>query len=137
VTGGNDLPGNYLPSGDEELLPGDALFEGVKGRYGWDYRVTVGMPDGNPLIVSSARDNLSKFKASLKAAGMPVYLLQGSGDLAALVRIVSGYRLGLPLPASAATEKIVYPPKPLRLQDADEDARLIRAVVEPETAPAM
>ena len=128
VLGGGDLPGQYLPTGDEELLPGDALFEGERGRHGWNYKLTMAMPSGEALIVSSRSDNLSSFKAAAKEANMPIWLLQGAGPLAALVRIVFAYRLGLPLPARGRfAPPVVYPDKLLWLRDKEADARLIRA----------
>lgn len=128
VMGGNDLPGEYLPTGDEELLPGDALFEGERGRrYGWIYRLTMAMPNGQGLVISSDHPELSSFKEAMKKANMPFSLLQGAGPLAALVRIALAYRLGVQLPSVGRfAPEIVYLEKPFRLTDADANARLIR-----------
>lgn len=131
VLGGNDLPGQYLPTGDEELLPGDALFEGRRDRHGWNYKLTMAMPTGVALVISSQSDNLSSFKAAAKAANMPIWLLQGAGPLAALVRIAFAYRMGLPLPDRGRfAPPVVYHDKILHLHDKKADALLIRVPAE-------
>lgn len=94
VLGGNDLPGVYLLLGDEELFPGDVLFEGEeldhKRRRGWDYCATVAGA-GGPLVLGYS----SSTKAELKQLGLDPRLLAGAGDLAGLVRVAHGLRAGL------------------------------------------
>jgi hypothetical protein len=97
VTGSNDLPVPYHQRGDEELLPGDVLFEGEENHHrrsdrGWSYYIRAVREDGSCL---SLRSGFSKQKAELKAQGMPTELLKGAGDVAAMVRIAHGLRLGL------------------------------------------
>ncbi len=126
VAGGNDLPGQYLPEGDEELLPGDALLEGSNGRFGWSYRLTLADADGGALCL--AGDGLSRFKERMKAAGMPAEYLMGSGPLSALVRVVWAYRLGLPI--SDPDRPIAYPSAPYAWFILDFDAHLRRVATQ-------
>lgn len=95
VSGAQDVPGPYLRLGDEELLLGDILIEGeavhhVRER-GWAYWVTTIGGDGELVLY---RPN-SDIKAQMKAKGMPVELLPGSGEVAACIRIAHGLQLGL------------------------------------------
>ncbi len=132
VQGGNDLPGEYLPTGDEELLPGDAIFEGSRGRHGWEYSVTLALENGRGLFISPRTNNLADLKAEMKAAGLPFKLLQGAGPLAALVRVVWGYRLGLPFPSQYRLGPEAHPKMALHLLDKEADARLVRVIQQPE-----
>lgn len=91
-----DIPYKYLLRGEDELLPGDALFEGEleNSRFArWTYWLTVITENGEKLYFQSG--NLSIQKQQMKDQGMPPELLRGSGDIAALVRILHGVRLGL------------------------------------------
>lgn len=94
VAGGNDLPGPYLQQGDEELFPGDFLFEGEavdrKWPRGWTYCLTVAGASGAVVLAYS-----SAVKAKLKQLGLDPRFLPGSGDLAGLVRVAHGLRAGL------------------------------------------
>lgn len=97
VHGANDIPSPYLRRGEEELLPGDALFQGEANHHrrtdrGWTYCLTVVTAGGELLQFWSG---FGAQKAQLKAQGMPPELLKGSGDIAAMVRIVHGIHLGL------------------------------------------
>ncbi|WP_139826500.1 hypothetical protein [Derxia lacustris] len=96
VNGANDIPGKYL-RGDEELLPGDVLFEGEAMHHrknrGWHYVVQVVTEAGElRRFVNGAFSNQ---KAQMKAQGMSPDYLRGAGDVAAMVRIAHGIRLGL------------------------------------------
>lgn len=93
-----DIDGPYLRRGEEELLPGDVLFEGEANHHrrqrGWSYWLKVVTTDGDLLEFGP---NLSPYKAELKSQGLPPELLRGAGDIAAMVRIVHGIRAGLTL----------------------------------------
>ena len=98
IRGANDIPGPYLRRGEDELLAGDALFEGEANHHrrhdrGWSYRLRVVGEDGQLHAFSSG--GFGQQKAQLKQQGMPPELLRGSGDVAAMVRIVLGVRSGL------------------------------------------
>lgn len=97
VASGLDIPGRALRRGDEELLPCDAVFEGeanhhIRKDFGWSYRLTVVDAEGE---LHRFDGNFGAQKAQMKAQGMAPELLQGSGDIAAMVRIVHGLRAGL------------------------------------------
>ncbi len=97
VQGANDIQVPYANCGDEELFPGDALFEGEENHHrrtdlGWTYFITIVTNDGEVLTLESG---FSTEKAALKAQGMAPELLKGSGDIAAMVRIAHGLRAGL------------------------------------------
>lgn len=97
VTGANDIPGPYLPLGEDELLPGDILFEGESNHHrrrdrGWVYWVRIVLDNGDLLFLESG---FSAQKAQMKRQGMAPELLKGSGDVAAMVRIAHGVRNGL------------------------------------------
>lgn len=96
-TGANDIPGDYARPGDEELFEGDMWLKGearhhIKRR-GWWYRIYIATKSGE--LVSIGCSNFSDHKAQLKARGLPPHLLTGSGEIAAMIRIAHGYRLGL------------------------------------------
>jgi len=95
VSGASDVPGPYLRQGEDELMPDDIIIEGEERDYrknrGWYYRIGWAGNDGK--VVWVAPD--SEAKAKLKAAGLPIHLLPGSGEVAACVRIGHGRRLGL------------------------------------------
>jgi hypothetical protein len=96
VSSAADIPSQYLNQGDEELLPGDVLFEGEANHHtrtdrGWTYFIRAVQEDGSLLTL---RSGFSAQKMELKAQGMPIEYLTGSGDVAAMVRIAHGLRLG-------------------------------------------
>lgn len=100
----NDLPWGYLLHGQEELMPGDVLFEGEANHHhrtdrGWTYWVAIVLPNGELLRLKSG---FSAQKQQLKQQGMSTDLLKGSGDIAAMIRIAHGVRMGLTV--SEATE---------------------------------
>jgi hypothetical protein len=97
VRGANDIPVPYANLGDEELMPGDVLFEGEANHHrrtdrGWTYCIQVVTHHGELLLLQSG---FSAAKAALKAQGMVPEMLKGSGDIAAMVRIAHGVRAGL------------------------------------------
>lgn len=97
ITGANDIGGSYLQLGEEELLPGDALFEGEANHQrrndrGWSYWLAHVSESGEFVRYESG---FSAQKAEMKAQGLAPELLTGSGDIAAMVRIVHGLRAGL------------------------------------------
>lgn len=97
VKSANDVSKNYLPRGEEELLPGDVLFEGQANHHrssrGWSYWMNTLTREGEMLFFESGK--LSEQKAQMKKQGMSPELLKGSGDIAALVRIMHGLRAGM------------------------------------------
>lgn len=97
IQGANDVPGPYLQRGEEELLPGDALFEGESNHHrrsdrGWSYWLAFVTETGELVRYESG---FSSQKSEMKAQGLSAGLLTGSGDIAAMVRIVHGLRNGL------------------------------------------
>ena len=101
VQGANDIPVPYANPGDEELMPGDVLFEGEANHHrrtdrGWTYWIRAVTNDGNFL---SLRSGFSAQKTEMKVQGMAPNLLTGSGDIAAMVRIAHGLRAGLKITA--------------------------------------
>ncbi|MBL8297915.1 MAG: hypothetical protein JNN30_06135 [Rhodanobacteraceae bacterium] len=91
----DDLPGPYLPIGDEELFAGDVLFAGEelhpRRSYGWSYSAFVAGISGCPIEL----EYNSAVKARLKELGLDKRLLAGSGQLAGLVRVAHALRAGL------------------------------------------
>lgn len=97
VNSATDIPGIYKQLGQEELLPGDALFEGEANHHrrtdrGWSYWLTVVTTDGTLLRFESG---FGAQRKQLKSQGLPAELLKGSGDVAAMVRILHGIRAGM------------------------------------------
>lgn len=97
VQGANDIPVPYANLGDEELMPGDVLFEGEANHHrrtdrGWTYWIRAVTNDGDFL---SLRSGFSAQKTEMKVQGMAPNLLMGSGDIAPMVRIAHGLRAGL------------------------------------------
>ena len=93
----DDLPGPYLRRGQDELMPGDVLFEGEAIHHrrtdrGWSYWLKMVLPNGELLELKSG---FGAQKQQLKLQGMQPDLLMGSGDIAAMVRIAHGVRMGL------------------------------------------
>lgn len=104
VQGANDIPVPYANDGDEELLPGDVLFEGEANHHsrndrGWTYFISAVTIEGEFVVLTSG---FSVQKAELKAQGMAPELLMGSGDIAAMVRIAHGLRAGLKVTSTPA-----------------------------------
>jgi hypothetical protein len=91
----DDLPGPYLRIGDEELFPGDVLFEGEEVHpvrsHGWGYFAYVAGISGRPIQLEYD----SSVKARLKELGLDKRLLAGSGQLAGLVRVAHALRAGM------------------------------------------
>lgn len=98
VNGGNDIPGDYLRRGDEELFVGDLLIEGEANHHrrerGWSYWVSYVDKDGSLLHFASS---FTVPKAAAKQQGLAPELLAGSGDVAGAVRVGHALRLGLTL----------------------------------------
>lgn len=97
MRGANDIPVAYANNGDEELLPGDVLFEGEANQHrrtdrGWTYYIRAVTHEGEFI---SLRSGFSAQKTELKAQGMAPDLLTGSGDIAAMIRIAHDMRAGL------------------------------------------
>ncbi len=94
VSSANHVPGAYARRGSEELLPGDVLIEGEEEHHrkarGWFYQMTVCRSDGTAEDFRPS----ATLKAQLKTAGMAPELLTGSGDIAALIRVLHGIRAG-------------------------------------------
>ena len=96
LEGAKDIPGPFLPQGEEELAMGDFLIEGEQVHHrrperGWTYRLGYMGIDGVLYRVTPTNEH----KKALKADGMPVDFLKGAGELAACVRIIHGLRMGL------------------------------------------
>lgn len=97
VNGANDIPTRYLFRGNEELLPGDALFEGEANHHrkarGWTYWLTFVTEAGD--LVRVYNEDFGGIKALLKQQGLAAEYLRGSGDVAAMARIAHGLRMGM------------------------------------------
>jgi hypothetical protein len=95
VAGAADIPGDYLAPGDEELFPGDVLFEGEAIHHrkprGWKYWVSFVNSAGELVVYGSG---FGAEKAEAKANGLAAALLAGSGDVAGAVRVAHALRLG-------------------------------------------
>ncbi|MDO8905967.1 hypothetical protein [Hydrogenophaga sp.] len=107
VQGANDIPSPYLRRGEEELMAGDVLFEGEANHHrrtdrGWTYAVSLALPDGRFLCLTSG---FGAQKLLLKEQGMAPEQLKGAGDVAAMVRIAHGMRLGLSLTEDCAPQQ--------------------------------
>jgi hypothetical protein len=104
VVGANDVPGNYLRTGDDvELFVGDFLLEGEavshKSQRGWTYelRAVARRMSDDKLMVCTLNFG-SDTKDKIRAAG-DKELLKGSGDVAAMIREICARRLGyVPMP---------------------------------------
>lgn len=96
VTSAGDIPAAYARRGDEELMPGDFLFEGEENHHrnarGWSYWVHWIGADG---VQHTRRSGFSDQKAGLKSAGIGAEYLPGAGEPAAMIRIAHGVRQGL------------------------------------------
>jgi len=97
VNGANDIPTRYLLRGNEELLPGDALFEGEANHHrktrGWTYWLTFVTEAGD--LVRVCNEDFGGIKVLLKQQGLAAEYLRGSGDVAAMARIAHGLRMGM------------------------------------------
>lgn len=98
VEGADNIPGTYKRGGDEELFPGDMMFEGEakhhKKERGWMYHLTCIYKGKERCIKASA-----EIKTRIKSRGLDVNLLAGSGDLAGIVRIAHAIRAGIEVDA--------------------------------------
>jgi hypothetical protein len=94
VTSGHALPGAFYRRGNEELAPGDAVIHGQQAHHrkllGYVYRMDYCDAQGRHLQIRPR----AAAKTALKASGMPIEHLRGAGDLAALVRVLIGLRMG-------------------------------------------
>jgi hypothetical protein len=94
ANGADDIPGLYSKKGDEELLPGDAVIWGESKHHrhtrGWIYGIQYYSDKGFVSIQPTA-----ELKQALKKAGMSPELLKGSGDLAACIRLLHGFRANM------------------------------------------
>ena len=101
VMSASSLPGPYLLRGDEELFPGDVMFEGEEihpyKKRGWGYWLRYVTPNGNLLVY---RSGFSEQKMAAKAQGLEASLLAGSGDIAGAVRVAHALRAGMALPGA-------------------------------------
>lgn len=101
VMSATSLPGHFLLRGDEELFPGDAMFEGEENHAyknrGWSYWLRYVTPDGSLLVY---RSGFSAQKIAAKAQGLTSSLLAGSGDIAGAVRVAHALRAGMTLPGA-------------------------------------
>lgn len=95
VDGANDVPGQYLRKGEDELMEGDFLLEGEEMHHrkarGWTYHLTFVGQDGEAVRVSPSAER----KAAMKAGGLDPELLKGSGDVAAMIRMAHALRAGV------------------------------------------
>ena len=97
VRGADDIPAGYAREGYDELFCGDFMFQGEEMHHrknrGWVYWITWVDADG---ALHYTKPSMT-LKKALKANGLPPALLAGSGDVAALIRIAHGVRLGISL----------------------------------------
>ena len=95
VQGASDLVLNFLKQGDDELFSGDFLIEGEEMHHrkyrGWCYRLTFINSDGELISIRPSLDH----KQQLKTQGLNRELLSGSGELAAIIRIIHVIKSGL------------------------------------------
>jgi hypothetical protein len=94
IQNGGSLPGRYVREGDEELFPGDVLFEREFWGRRWpvaQYRAAIAGVDGEPIQLVYD----SEVKARLKKQGLAIELLSGAGELAGLVRVLHAIAAGL------------------------------------------
>ena len=101
VKGAGDINSPYLRRGDEELYPGDIMFEGEANHHskdrGWSYWVHFVDQEGNLIVY---RSGFSEQKSAAKAQGLALELLAGSGDVAGAVRVAHALRAGMSLPGA-------------------------------------
>ena len=93
-----DIPGAVIKRGEEELLPGDVLFEGEANHHrrtdrGWTYDVSIVDVAGG--LFRACSGEFGELRKRMKAAGMAPELLMGSGDIAAMARVGHAVRGGL------------------------------------------
>jgi hypothetical protein len=91
-----DIPGPFLSVGGEvELAVGDFVIEGEEVHFrhkrGWSSRIGYMGIDGALHRVRPDKGH----KQAMKAAGMALDQLKGSGSLAACVRLIAALRMGL------------------------------------------
>ena len=89
------IPGGFLRLGEEELADGEFLILGEQVHHrkmrGWEYKIVWMNANGT----KSSLVPHTETKARLKAAGLPIELLKGSGELAACARVILAHRLGI------------------------------------------
>ena len=95
IVSSRDLPSGYLRPGQEELFEGDFWLEGEEKHHrkprGWSYTLRWIGKDGNLVSMSPA----GHIKQILKDGGLESQLLKGSGEVAAMVRMMHGVRAGI------------------------------------------
>lgn len=125
-----DIPGAYLKEGDEELEVGEFLIQGEQVHHrkmrGWTYSIVFLGSDGEVHTIRPTAEH----KAALKAAGMPVVLLKGSGELAASVRLIHGFRAAM----DAGVESVVLHDEHVSIADFLMALALKSAWFHPESA---
>lgn len=130
VSGAGDIPGPFLKLGDEELELGEFLIEGEqvhhRKMHGWTYSIVFLGSDGEVHSICPAAEH----KAALKSAGMPVALLKGSGELAACVRLIHGFRAAM----DAGVESVVLHDEHVSIADFLMALALKSAWFHPESA---
>ncbi|MBV5347056.1 hypothetical protein JZU46_02405 [bacterium] len=110
VDGGNDIPSKYLREGEEELEPGDILFEGEANHHrrldrGWTYWVHYVDHQG---VLHKYISGFGEQKTAAKALGLSSTLLAGSGDVAGAVRVAHALRLGMILPGDRLAPNVDF-----------------------------
>lgn len=97
VTSSKNIPTEYLQDGCEELFEGDFWLECEEKHHrnprGWCYKIHWMDSEGKLKSVKSG----GEVKARLKEAGLHFEFLPGSGEVAAMVRIIHAYRQGIEL----------------------------------------
>ena len=95
IMSSRDLPSEYLRPGQEELFEGDFWLEGEENHHrkirGWSYKISWIGYDGNLVSMRPA----GHIKKILKDGGLEPQLLKGSGEVAAMVRMMHGVRAGI------------------------------------------
>ncbi len=105
VSGAADLPGAYAPDrGEEELFGLDAVLQGEENHHrrarGWTYWLHVRNPaTGKIVTMKPTAERKAVIKAAIRDGriALPLEILKGAGDIAALVRILTAIRAGLPI----------------------------------------
>jgi hypothetical protein len=93
VQGADKVPAEYIREGDEvELSEGDWLLEGekVSHRRGWTYN--LGRVEDSELVFYSFKH--AGVKRFLRKLGTIKPILDGAGDVAAMIRCIHAVRMG-------------------------------------------